>query len=259
MAARFLRTCRSKVRTSKYHSEGSTPPLPVGFEFRAAWHRPARVSRAPSKEGARKGEGKLRRSCAHPRAGASRRRARPAPVPDWPVVPSRASRWPPSSLSSPLLSSLFRLADTVVPLSFTRRPLSTRFSTFFFISAHLSDTYPVASSRRTRRSSRGTPEIGGGKISRRADNATRGDFPLRERLKLRESESLGARESSRYSIACFPLSFTVSVSLSLSILLVCLLRFSYRFSAGSPPRAIRRHLSVSLYFFSSRLVVEKVN
>lgn len=140
MAARFLRTCRSKVRTSKYHSEGSTPSLPVGFEFRAAWHRPARVSRAPSKEGARKGEGKLRRSCAHPRAGASRRRARPAPVPDWPVVPSRASRWPPSSLSSPLLFSLFRLADTVVASSFTRRPLSTRFSTFFFLSLL---TYPI--------------------------------------------------------------------------------------------------------------------
>lgn len=256
MAARFLRTCRSKVRTSKYHSEGSTPPLPVGFEFRAAWHRPARVSRAPSKEGARKGEGKLRRSCAHPRAGASRRRARPAPVPDWPVVPSRASRWPPSSLSSPRCSGSpipsSRWASHGAPCPLASPP--------FFLSAHLSDTYPVASSRRTRRSSRGTPEIGGGKISRRADNATRGDFPLRERLKLRESGSLGARESSRYSIACFPpLVYRLCLSFSLDPPRLFITSFSYRFSAGSPPRAIRRHLSVSLDFFSSRLVVEKVN
>lgn len=157
MAARFLRTCRSKVRASKYHSEGPTPPLPVGFEFRAAWHRPAGVSCAPSKEGARKGEGKLRRSCAHPRAGASRRRARPAPVPDWPVVPSRASRWPPSSLPSPFLSSLFRLADIVVPFKLQPGAPSCPLALLhlFFISAHLSDTYPVASSRRTRRSRAG--------------------------------------------------------------------------------------------------------
>lgn len=36
-------------------------------------------------------EEKLRRSCAHPRAGASPRRAKPEPVPDSPVVRSRAS------------------------------------------------------------------------------------------------------------------------------------------------------------------------
>lgn len=220
----------------------------------------------------------MRRSCAHPRAGASRRRARPAPVPDWPVVPSRASRWPPSSLSSPHRSGS--------PISSPRRtlhgappsllhPPSTGFSTFPFFLFFLSLPSPIryflsGRSRRVvelvdrhaRARARATPEIGGGKISRRTEKTrkARADFP--ERLKLRESGSLLVRENqtttrshvsfSRFlSLSFFSLSLALAPDLTLvsSVYTGIFLIASQLVSAPVLYAGIHRSLFIFSYLF----------
>lgn len=197
--------------------------VPAWFKFWLSWHRLADLC-TPFEEGVEKGERKLRRSCAHPRAGASRHRARLVYVSDWPAVQSRAFR------SSSLFSSP---SDTniVAPPSSTAPPVHCLFHLLITLRSDL-DTYLVEFKFVDRRESR-TTSIGWrclrsaeGK-SQRARNATRDDFPQRERLIPRERISLGREGDELLSDRVFPLLASHSFYLPFSrrwLTLLCLHR-----------------------------------
>ena len=84
-----ISTPRDRFSPGVHRSLASTPLFVFLY---AACVRTCERACRKCKEGRENGEEKLRRSCTHPRAGASLRRAKPGLAPDSPVVRSRASR-----------------------------------------------------------------------------------------------------------------------------------------------------------------------
>lgn len=187
-----------------------------------------------------KGERKLRRSCAHPRAGASRHRARPVPVSDWPVVPSRAFRWRSSLLFSPSDISLFRR----VP-----RRLLDHYLFHLLRSLRSDILYPIPSSsnssivtnRARHRLDENTAEgnlSGSGMLlatfpRARELNITRVNLFWREGVELLLDRV--------FPLLALPTLFPSPFLSKIASLSSVYTGFSYRFSAASPPCAIYRH------------------